>query len=142
VIAQAVVKGFFRGESEDDFAIAVLQSLKVTLLDNTNPMTFLLDVLTELEEKPTFLVEVDRRFGSKRLEQLLLLMKRLGDDMQLVQPIVVLSSSRSALTLEINASSLRVKLIPIPHLTENECRQFLQKVMDGLKLSDAEYCWQ
>ena len=103
----AVIKIFYEGEISGDFAIAVLRSLNVTLPDSTDPMTFLLDVVTKLEEKHTLVVEVDTRFGSKRLEDLLLLMKRFGDDLQLVQPVVILSSSRAALTLEINASSLR-----------------------------------
>ena len=134
----AVVKIFYEGENSEDFAIAVLRSLRITLPDNTDPVTFLLEVLEMLNTKPIFVMEVDKRFGSKHLEQLLLLLKRLGDDLQLMVPIVVLSSSRSALSLELSATSLRAEFFPITDLTENECRQFLQSVMDTLKISDDE----
>ena len=83
------------------------------------------------------MVEVDKRFGSKRLEQLLLLLKHLGDNLQLVAPITVLSSSRSALSLKISPTSLRAAFFPITDLTD-ECRQFVQSVMDTLKMSDDE----
>ena len=54
----AVVRIFYAGKSNEDFANAVLRSLKITLPDNTNPMTFLLDVLTKLKEKPAFVVNL------------------------------------------------------------------------------------
>ena len=59
-----------------------------------------------LPKRPIFIVEVDKKFPSESLEELLLLMKQLGDDSKLVKPIVVLSSSRSALGLNIGIRKL------------------------------------
>ena len=125
-------QGVFEGESSENFAVAVLWCLKITLPDNMDPMTFLLEVLGGLNLKPTFIVEVDKifRFRSKNLEELLMLLKRLRDDLQLIVPVVVLSSSRSALSLELSPASLRVAFFSITDLTENECRQFFQSVID------------
>ena len=103
----AVIKIFYEGESSGDFAIAVLRSLNVSLPESTDPMIFLLDVLTKLEENPyisggsRYKVWVQEVRGSLIVDEAIL------DDLQLVQPVVIVSSSRAALTLEINASSLR-----------------------------------
>ena len=51
-----------------------------------------------------FLVDVDDHCKGDRLEHLLLMLKGWGDDKKLAKAIVVLSSPRSALTLELGAT--------------------------------------
>ena len=89
---------FFNGKDGTDFAKAVFQSLSIRLPANADPVTFLRDILHMLSKRPIFIVEVDKKFPSKSLEELLLLMKQLGDDSNLLKtncgPVIFSLSSR------------------------------------------------
>ena len=134
----AVVPVFFKGKDDNDFAMAVFQSLKITLPTNSDAVTFLRDVLSSLPKRPIFLVEVDKRFASESLEELLLLMKHLGDDSKLVEPIVVLSSSRSALGLHITPIALRSDFIEMTDLTLEQSRQFFDLLLTKMAITENE----
>ena len=103
-----------------------------------DPVTFLRDVLDMLPKKPIFLVEVDKKFASESLEELLLLMKHLGDDSRLVEPIVVLSSSRSALGLNITPTKLRAKFVTVTDFTPEQSRQFFQQLLTRMAITENE----
>ena len=134
----AVVPIFFNGKDGTDFAKAVFQSLKITLPANVDPVTFLRDVLNMLPKRPIFVVEVDTKFPSESLQDLLLLMKHLGDDTKLVKPIVVLSSSRSALSLKIGTAKLRAKYITVADITYAEGQQFFHEVLSSVGITGNE----
>lgn len=136
----AVVPISYRGSTDKEFIEAVFQSLNINLPSNTKPETFLREVLLAVNEtkKPTFLVEVDKRFGSSDLENLLLLLKTLGDDSKLLLPIVVLSSSHSAFGLDIDPVLLRTYFIDVTDLTHDETWKFFNALLMKLGLPEHE----
>ena len=95
----------YQGSSDDEFALAVLEALKVPCPQGVQPLSLVNETLVGIKTKhqltPLFFIEVDVRYTSKQLVNLLLLLKRFGDDRKLVKSVVVVSSSRAALTLEI-----------------------------------------
>ena len=102
------------------------------------PGNFLVMVLKEIRNmghrRLTVVIEVDKRFDDSHLEELLLLCKRLGDDFRLMTPTVVLSSSRSAFSMNINARELRAKFVEVSDLSDEESHYSwfnALKVMEG-----------
>ena len=136
----AVVPITYDGSTDKEFAEAVFRSLSINLPSSTDPKSFLIQVLEMLRKektnKPIFLVEVDKRFGSSNLESLLLFLKTLGDDCKLVLPIVILSSSHSALGLKIEPGALRSRFIDITDLTHDESRKFFSELLKKLELPE------
>ena len=58
---------------------------------------------------PVFVVEVDKKFCSASLENLLLLLKNLGHDNKLVQSVVILSSSHVAFGMKYSLLNLGLR---------------------------------
>ena len=134
----SVVRVSYNGSSIDEFALALFRSLNLQCPNTMSPGNFLVMVLKEIRnmghQRPTVVIEVDKRFDGPHLEELLLLCKRLGDDFRLMTPIVILSSSRSAFSMNINAIELRAKFVEVSDLSNEESRCFwfnALKVMEG-----------
>ena len=133
----AVVKLSYNGNSEDEFANAIFGSLEILCPITMPPTSFLMAVLKEIRAQghqlPTLVIEVDKRFYGPHLENLLLTCKRLGDDLKLVAPVVVLSSSRAAFGMHINPGDLRAKFLEVDDLSEVEARSLLFKALEKVE---------
>ena len=57
-------------------------------------------------------------------------MKTWGTDFKMVKPIVVLSSTRAAMTLNIGFSALRTDVINVPDLTNEQVNQFVTQMFN------------
>ena len=72
----SVVTVSYKGCSIDEFASAIFESLELPCPDSMTPATFLKAVLKEIRnrwhQRPTVIVEVDKRFDRAHLENLLL----------------------------------------------------------------------
>lgn len=136
----AVINLSYNGISEDDFANAIFSSLQVKCPGGIRPSIFLEIVLKDVRDKehklPTLIVEVDKRFDGAHLEELLLICKHLGDDLKLVMPVVVLSSSRAAFGMQLCANVLRAKYVEVDDLSEDEARTFLFKALKTINATD------
>ena len=133
----SVVRVLFDGTSQDDLANAIFTSLSVVCPAHSAPANFLECVLEKFKSQgyrlPTLIIEVDKRFGPERLENLLLTCKRLGSDLNLAIPIVILSSSRAAFGMHINAFELRAEYIEVNDLSVEESQIFLHKALENLE---------
>ena len=135
----SVVCVHFKGDTMNDFALALMSSLNVRCPPEMVPEVFMKSVLSRVKSnmhrKPVIVIEVDKRFSGAQLENLLLLCKELGDDTQLIIPVVVLSSSRAAFS-NISAADLRAEFVEVEDLSEEETRAFLSKVLKNVEGSD------
>ena len=53
-------------------------------------------------------------------------MKEWGDDDKMVKSVVVLSSTRAAMTLNIGFSALRVEVINVPDMSNEQVNKFVR----------------
>ena len=130
----------YLGSTEDDFANSLLSSVNVECKKGMLPLVFMNAVLSEIKSrghrKPVIIIEVDKRFGGEQLENLLLLCKYLGDDKQWIIPIIVLSSTRAAFSMDIGATDLRAEFLEVDDLSEEETRRFLSSVLENVEGAD------
>ena len=92
-----------------------------------------------LEHPPVLVVEVKERFTSpKALEELALTLKDWGHDEALVHPIVVLSTSRAAMGLDIGMDELRAEFARVSDLDREEAKQYIKQLCTQLKLEGAD----
>ena len=135
---EAVVEVRYSGDSDQEFAAAVLNSIGISPPKDMSPLSFLMSILPKLTKPSTFVVElhVDRYFDGRKLENLLLLLKQIGDDNKWAKSIVVLSSSQAALTLEINAFTLRAQFLSVYDLTYDESEEFLRRLLEPFEESE------
>ena len=91
-----------------------------------------------LGRPPVLVVEVNKRFTSaKSLEELALTLKDWGHDEGLVCPIVVLSTSRAAMGLEIGMDELRAEFTCVGDLDHEEARRYIKQLCTELELEEA-----
>ena len=81
---------------------------------------------------PIIHVEVDVRCNSNQLQNLLILLKIWGEDMQLVRAVVTMSSSRAALGLFIDMPELRADIFEIEDYTDEEAYQYIYEIVCGM----------
>ena len=72
------------------------------------------------------MLEVNVKFVSLQLQQLLVQLKSWGTDSRLAQFIVVLSSAYTALGLTTSIGKLRSHSVPVNDLNDAEVQEFLQ----------------
>ena len=90
-----------------------------------------------LGHPPFLVVEVNKRFTSPALEELALTLKDWGHDEGLVCPIVVLSTSRAAMGLEIGMVELRAEFACVRDLDHKEAKGYIEKLCREVKLEEA-----
>jgi hypothetical protein len=97
-------------------------------------------VFNELQKEgnvPILLIEVNAQYSSSALQELLVKLKTWGNDKRYIQSVVVLSSSRAALTLSIGLDELRVRCLFVPDLNKLEVNNFVKQMLNEYK-SDAQ----
>lgn len=92
-----------------------------------------LRILDKWKILPTLLLEVNAQCSTETLQVILTRLKEWGDDAKLMKSVVVLSSTRAAMTLNIGLNSLRVVCVSIPDLTEDEVQQFVMQMLSKYK---------
>ena len=75
-------------------------------------------------------MEVNDRVTSKELQTLLVTFKSWGDDLQLMQCVIVLSSSRAALGIQIPLNELRGRVHLLGDLTDSEAKTFIKRMFE------------
>ena len=91
-----------------------------------------------VEHPPVLVVEVSERFTEpKALEELALTLKDWGHDEALVRPIVVLSTSRAAMGLDIGMEELRAEFASVGDLDHKEAKRYIEQLCRELKLEGA-----
>ena len=90
----------------------------------------LLQLREEGYPRPTLVVEVNDRVTSRELQTLLVTFKTWGDDLQLMQCVVVLSSSRAALGIQIPINILRGRVHLLGDLTDSEAKMFIKRMFE------------
>ena len=91
-----------------------------------------------VEHPPVLVVEVNERFTPKALEELALTLKDWGHDKALVRPIVVLSTSRAAMGLDIAMDEVRAEFASVGDLDREEAKRYIEKLCRELKLEGAD----
>ena len=136
----AVIKLLYNGVCQNDLAKAIFGLLRVVCPESIEPSNFLEIVLKSVQDKgyrlPTLIIEVNTRYDSAKLEDLLLTCKHLGDDSGLVVPVVVLSSSRAAFGMHLSDDELRAEYVEVDDLSEDEARTFLFKALKTVNATD------
>ncbi|CAI7999918.1 hypothetical protein GBAR_LOCUS2811 [Geodia barretti] len=123
------------GESQQ-LARAITESLGLNTNEQVNHTEVVVNALKEirrnpgsLEHPPVLVVEVNERFTSpKALEELALTLKDWGHDEALVRPIVVLSTSRAAMGLEIGMDELRAEFASVGDLDREEAKRYIEQL--------------
>ena len=125
------------------FAESVLCSLKVDPPSGVSPEKFVETLFGNCKGSlPIVAIEADIRCNGEQLQNLLLLLKRWGADLELIQPIVTLSSSRAAYGLTIDHRSLRTDIFTVHDLSAAEsdevlflnCKQFVECTREEFSL--------
>ena len=79
-----------------------------------------------MKQLPIIVLEVNVKFTSLQLQQLLVQLKSWGTDSRLAQFIAVLSSAYTALGLTTSVGELRSHFVPVNDLNDAEVQEFLQ----------------
>ncbi|CAI7999916.1 hypothetical protein GBAR_LOCUS2811 [Geodia barretti] len=132
------------GESQQ-LARAITESLGLNTNEQVNHTEVVVNALKEirrnpgsLEHPPVLVVEVNERFtSSKAFEDLALMLKHWGYEEALVCPIVVLSTSRAAMGLDIGMDELRAEFASVDDLDHEKAKQYIEKLCTELKLEGA-----
>ena len=85
---------------------------------------------------PILLVEVNAQYSSSALQELLVKLKTWGDDKHYIRSVVVLSSTRPALTLKIGLDELRVRCLFVPDLNAEEVKNFVKQMLSEFEAED------
>ncbi|CAI7999920.1 hypothetical protein GBAR_LOCUS2811, partial [Geodia barretti] len=135
---KGVVVVTLAGESQLDqeLACAITKSLGLHTNKQVDHTEVVVNALKEirrnpgsLEHPPVLVVEVNERFTSpKALEELALTLKDWGHDEALVRPIVVLSTSRAAMGLEIGMDELRAEFASVGDLDREEAKRYIEQL--------------
>ena len=88
--------------------------------------SILTGALRQVKQLPIIVLEVDMKFTSLQLQQLLVQLKSWGTDSRFAQFIIVLSSASTALGLPTNAGDLRSHFVAVNDLNDAEVQEFLQ----------------
>ena len=105
-----------------------------------NKGTIIREALKELKRfkcESILLVEVNAQCSLSELQEILTRMKEWGDDLHLCKPVVVLSSSRSALAMTIGLRELRVICEFIPNLTDEEVCSFVTQMLSEFNANES-----
>jgi hypothetical protein len=143
---KGVVVATLAGESqlEQELACAITKSLGLHTNKQVDHTEVVVNALKEIREKPgslkhppVLVVEVNERFTSKALKELALTLKDWGHEEALVRPIVVLSTSRAAMGLEIGMDELRAVFASVGDLDREEAKRYIEQLCRELKLEGA-----
>jgi hypothetical protein len=128
-------------------ARAITESLGLPTNEQVNHTEVVVNALKEirgeleyagLKHPPVLVVKVNERFTSpKALEELALTLKDWGHDEALVRPIVVLSTSRAAMGLDIDMEELRAEFASVGDLDHKEAKRYIEQLCRELKLEGA-----
>ena len=136
---EAVIQINYNYSEEKHFAKQLFEALRIVWSPDTHPTTFLCLVSENLKNEgitPTLVIEVDQRFRGEDIEHLLVNLKVLGDGLRLVKTVVILSSSKSAFGVNINAKELRAKYVSVADLSRKETELFLDEVFKRITGND------
>ena len=143
---KGVVVATLSGESElgHKLARAITESLGLPTNEQVNYTDVVVNALKEIRRKPGYaglehppvlVVEVNERFKEvKALEELALTLKDWGQDKALVRPIVVLSTSRAAMGLDIAMDEVRAEFASVGDLDREEAKRYIEQLCRELKL--------
>jgi hypothetical protein len=143
---KGVVVATLAGESqlEQELACAITKSLGLHTNKQVDHTEVVVNALKEIREKPgslkhppVLVVEVNERFTSKALKELALTLKDWGHEEALVRPIVVLSTSRAAMGLEIGMEELRAEFASVGDLNREDAEEYIEQLCRVLKLEKA-----
>ena len=136
------------GHVVQKLACAITESLGLHTNKQVNHLEVVVNALKEicsereyagLGHPPVLVVEVNKRFISPTaLEEIVLPLKDWGHDKALVRPIVVLSTSRAAMGLEIGMDELRAEFATVGDLTDEEAKCYIKKLCQELELEEAK----
>ena len=142
---KGVVVVTLAGETQlvQELARAVTKSLGLNTNKQVDHTEVVVNALKEirkegyagLEHPPVLVVEVNERFKEvKALEELALTLKDWGQDKALVRPIVVLSTSRAAMGLDIAMDEVRAEFASVGDLDREEAKRYIEQLCRELKL--------
>ena len=126
---------------EDSFdqrlARAITESLELHTnadVSHTEVVKNALRMIKKEGRPPVLVVEVNERFTSNALEKLLGVLKEWGYDNGLVNPVVVLSTSRAALGIKLGIEELRARYVSIGDLDEDDAKSYVKDLCKVLSL--------
>jgi hypothetical protein len=146
---KGVVVATLAGESqlEQELACAITKSLGLHTNKQVDHTEVVVNALKEIRREPGYaglmhppvlVVKVNERFtSSKALEELALTLKDWGHEEALVRPIVVLSTSRAAMGLEIGMEELRAEFASVGDLNREDAEEYIEQLCRVLKLEKA-----
>ena len=85
--------------------------------------------LRRSERVPMLLIEVNAQYSSSALQDLFVKLKTWGDDERYIRSVVVLPSTRAALTMNIDLDELRVRCLNVPDLNTEEVKNFVKQML-------------
>ena len=137
------------GESQlgQELACAITKSLGLHTNKQVDHTEVVVNALKEIRREPEYaglkhppvlVVKVNERFTKpKALEELAFTLKDWGHDEALVRPIVVLSTSRAAMGLDIAMDEVRAEFASVGDLDPEEAKWYIEKLCTELKLEGA-----
>ena len=108
------------------------KSTSVSIPQGTLASSILTGALKRVKQLPIIVLEVDVKFTTLQLQQLLLQLKSWGTDYRLAQFIIVLSSAYTALGLTTSVGELWSQFVPVTDLKDAEVQEFLQSRFPNL----------
>ena len=137
-----------QGHVGQKLACAITESMGLHTNKQVDHLEVVVNALKEIRSErgyaglgrpPVLVVEVNKRFTSPgSLEELALTLKGWGHDEALVCPIVVLSTSRAAMGLEIGMDELRAEFATIGDLTDKEAKCYIKQLCQEFELEGAK----
>ena len=91
------------------------------------------------DQLPIIVLELDVKFKSSQLQELLVNLKAFGSEYRLARFIVVLSSAITAFGLTVSIGDLRGQLVPINDISDAQARDFLQEKLKSLSPAEIGY---